>query len=242
MSQFYERKDAARIMGVSLATLRRMEKRGVIRATQSKTGHKKVFIAKEDVEKHLLNAHTELAPEKDIEVPDVRVLYTRLVAAEETIGVLARTLGLRVAGDPRSQAELLLFYDEVIDLLQEREWSTQTMSDISDRIFIFTEWEATELIRVKGFSGLNPFIEIGKRMIESVEKRTDWPTKSLELLRSRMNTSLEKLYGLLYAASQVYATLDPKAARRAMSQIKTETSDLDRFIAAFLIRNYRKSE
>lgn len=239
MSQFYERKDAARILGVSIATLQRMEKRGLLRATQSTTGRRKVYIPKEDVEKQLLNSHTEFAERDAPEVPDIGAIYSRLIAAEETIGVLARTLGLKVTGDPRSQAELLLFYNEVLDLLQMQEWSTQTISTVTDRIFLFTEGEATELVRVKGFSGLNPFIEIGKRMVEALEKREDWPTKSLELLRNQMNTALEKLYGLLYAASQVYATLDPKAARRAMSQIKTETSDLDRFIAAFLIRNYR---
>lgn len=227
MEGFYSKGEAARILGVSVRQIQLYGQAGSLRRIMEGS---KVWIPREDVDRMYGDRRSKLP----VQHADVREIEDRLKKAEETIEVLKLGLGFGAERAPRTEAELLMIRQSVMDDLGQPSWPIRRMSEFADALATLREEDVYLLKKLKGLTALVPFFDLLRRMLKHVESHPSYPENGLDTLHARMVRSRDRVLGLLHAASRVKMDLSQEDAAKMHDLIDMKPGKVDSFVARYI--------
>jgi hypothetical protein len=227
MEGFYTKKDAANILGVTVRQITNYLKIEKVR----KIYHQgKVYIPQEDIEALYDEGKKSNVPRRD----EFREALNRIKILEQTIEIIKLGMGFGARRSPRTEAELLVFYQQVLDLLAKPAWPTRVISEIADTIMSLSEEDTKSLCMLKGVKAWAPLIDLSERMILFIEEKEDFPEKGLGALHDRLVRAKNRFLGLIYVSSKVATRLPRTEAREMRKRLEIPPKALDSYIIKYL--------
>ena len=228
MEGFYDKNQAANLLGISTRQVTNYLKEGRLRKVYS---GRKVWIPREDIHSLYENIKKGLSPSRE----ELTELSHRVQRIEETLEVLKLGLGFGSKRQPRTETELLVLRQEFLDEMSNPGWSIRRMSEIADVTASLNEEDLLLLCRLKGEMAWSPLFELVGRMIPYVETHESYPERGLGTLHSRLVRAKDRLLGLISAATKVTTALPKKEALLLRSQLDITPGHIDVFIAKYIV-------
>lgn len=227
MEGFYSKGEAARILGVTVRQIQLYGQGGSLRRVMEGV---KVWIPREDVDRMYADRRSKLP----IQRSDIHDLENRLKKAEETIEILKLGLGFGAERPPRTEAELLLSRQMVMDDLGRPSWPIRRMSEFADDVSTFREEDVYLLRKLKGLTSLLPYFDLLKRMLAHIEAHPSYPENGLDTLHARMVRTRDRMLGLLHASSSVASALPAADAVKMHTLLDIKPKGVDAFVARYI--------
>jgi hypothetical protein len=227
MDGFYSKADAANILGVSLRHITNYINQGKLRRTYN---GKKVWIPHEDVRSLYENNKRSPVPSRD----EFRTLDQRLKNVESALEIMKLGMGFGTRRSPRTEGELLLLQQELLDSLACPGWTTRQMSEIADLMMGMAEDDLHLLCEMKGATAWAPLFDLCNRMMIFTESHSHYPEKGLGTLYSRMERARDRLLGLIYVSSQARTKLPKREAKALREQLEVKPGAIDQFVTRYI--------
>ena len=227
MDGFYSKAEAANILGVSLRHITNYINQGKLRRTYN---GKKVWIPHVDVRSLYENSKKSTVPSRD----EFREMEQRVKNIESVLEVMKLGMGFGARSSPRTEGELLLLYQELVDGLACPGWPTRRMSEIADLMMGIAEEDLHLLCEMKGATAWSPLFDLCSRMMTFIEGHDYYPEKGLGTLYSRMERARDRLLGLIYVSSQAQTKLPKREAMKLREQLEVKPGVIDQFITRYI--------
>lgn len=198
MEGYYTKKQAANVLSVSVRQISNYLSEKHLRVVYQ---GQRAWIPKEDVQRLFARATWGKPPGGD----DFQELQNRLAILESDVEVLKLGLGFGAGSKIRDVAELLLLRQKFMDLMSLDTWTNKQLSAIADDLLSVQEQELLALYNRVGSIAWIPLDHLSSRMITYIERREDFPTKGLEVLRARLIKARDRFLGLVYVTSKLPA-------------------------------------
>jgi hypothetical protein len=227
MEGFYTKKEAARILGVTVRQITNYLVEGKVRKIMHRG---KVYIPQEDVEVLYDSEKRSIIPTRD----EFRDLVNRIEAIEQSMEIVKLGMGFGAKRPPMTDAELLLLHQRSIDLLSRPAWQTPTISELADLVMGLCEEDIKKLCLHKGTKAWSPLLETVDRMIVFIEEKPDFPEKGLGALHDRLVRAKNRFLGMIYVSSKVKRDLPSADAAALRRRLDVQPGALDAFILKYI--------
>jgi DNA-binding transcriptional MerR regulator len=227
MKGFYNKQEAARILGVSTRQINVYFTKGTLRRVYNGN---RVWTPHEDV--HALYnkaSRTEL-----LDPAEAARLVERVDTLEKQMITLRRGLGFGAKKDLRSETDLLLLRQEHLELLARPEWTTKDISNTSEVIMSLRPEELSTLVQSVGAKAWAPFCELGVRMLRYVERHPQYPDKGFDILHSRLEEAQNKFYGIIHASGVAPTGLPSREAATIYRAAMIQPTAVDKYVLRYL--------
>lgn len=205
MEGYYTKNEAANALGVSVRQVNNYLSEKHLRVVYQ---GKRAWIPKEDVQKLYARATWGMPAGPG----DFEELQGRIAVLEKDLEVLKLGLGFGPGSKIREAPELLLLRNKFIDLLTQDNWTNRQISSVADDLISVHEQELLTLYNRVGPIAWIPLDDLASRMVTYLEAHPEYPTKGLEVLRSRLIRARDRFLGLVYVASKIPARRSEAAA------------------------------
>ncbi len=227
MEGFYTKKEAARILGVTVRQITNYLAEGKVRKSLARG---KVFIPREDIEELYDSQNRSTIPTRN----EFRDVLKRLDVLEQTVEVMKLGMGFGTKRPPMTDAEVLLLYQRSVDLLAQMAWQTRIISEVADIVMGLGEEDVKKLCFHKGTKAWSPLMEAINRMIAFIEESSDFPEKGLGALHDRLNRARNRFLGMIYVSSKIRTKLPSAEANALRRRLEIQPTALDSFILQYI--------
>lgn len=205
MEGYYTKKQAANVLGVSVRQINNYLTEKHLRVVYQ---GKLAWIPKEDAQKLYARIGWGIPAGPE----ELEELQARLAVLERDVEVLKLGLGFGPGSKIREAPELLLLRNKFIDLLSHDNWTNRQISSVADDLIGVHEQELLTLYSRVGAIAWVPLDDLASRMVTYIETQPEYPTKGLEVLRSRLIRARDRFLGLVYVTSKIPARRSAQAA------------------------------
>lgn len=196
MEGYYTKQEAARILSVTNVSIENYVREGKFTGAISQ-GHR-TYILKDQVDSMLDRLSWQASERGGF---DNAKLYADLKVLQHDVEVLKLGLGFGALSKTRDYVELGILRQRSLDLMALNVWTPRQMIGIADDLVSIQESELIMLYAKRGPAAWLPMHKIACRMLLYIEQHKDYPSKSLELLRTRLIKAKERFLALVYACS-----------------------------------------
>ena len=205
MEGYYTKIQAANALGVSTRQVNNYVTEKHLRIVYQ---GKRAWIPKDDVQK----LYARVTWGRGSSASELEEMQGRISALERDIEVLKLGLGFGPGSKIREAPDLLLLRSKFIDMLTMDSWTVRQISSIADDLISVHEQELLTLYNRVGAIAWIPLDDLACRMVTFIEQRPEYPTKGLEVLRSRLIKARDRFLGLVYVTSKIPARRSEAAA------------------------------
>lgn len=227
MEGFYTKKDAANILGVTVRQITNYLKTEKLRKVYRQG---KVYIPQEDIEALYDSGKKDSFLRRE----EFREVLNRVKTLEQTLEVIKLGMGFGTRRSPLSEADLLIMYQRILDLMSKPAWATRVVSEIADTLMSVSEEDTKNLCMLKGVKAWVPLIELSERMILYIEEKEDFPEKGLGSLHDRLVRAKNRFLGLVYVSSKSDTRLPRYEAREMRKRLELKPKALDTYMIQYL--------
>lgn len=189
----------------------------------------KVRIPKEDIERMVKWAVDE---KSNPDAVDLVKLVRRVDSLEKQLEVLKLGLGFGGRVTRLSIIEVELLQKKFEDLLSKNSWTNKEISESAEDVLTLQEDEIRPLLTEKGVRVWIPFYKLMERMIDFVERSTNYPGNGLGVLSARLRRSKDRLLGMIQVVSGGFQD------RRfeSINEILKMSGPLDQYLIDYCVR------
>jgi predicted transcriptional regulator len=224
---FYSKSDVALILGVSARQVQNYVNDNRLRRVLD--GNRS-WIPKSDVD----NMYAGKRQAGSAKLGDLKPIEERLRSLEESVEILKAGLGFAAPKSNRSEAELLMIRQRVLDDLARTGWSSARMSAVADDLATLSEKDVATLCALKGVTAWVPLFDLCKRMLVNIENHPSYPENGLDSLHSRMERARDRVYGLITSATKVRSGVPTAKALDMYELLRMKPGAVDTFIATYV--------
>ena len=228
MEGHYDKKQVATILGVSLRQVGNLLANGSL--TRVYGENTKAWIPKTDVDRLISNRTASKVPTRD----EFEILVKRMEDAEHTIDMLKLLLGQGPTLEPKSEVELLIFRQYVLDMMAKRQWGRREISQLADMFNTLLPDDVERMVVLRGAGAWVPIFELNSRLVRYIESDPVYPGKGLDVLYKRLVQAKDRLYGLIYTASKVHAPLRKETAEQMIAHLEIKPGVIDSFVGTYI--------
>ena len=227
MEEFYTKAEAAQLLGVSVRQINNYF--SAKKLTRVLRGSR-AWIPKREVDE----LYTNIKRGPVIDQVAVDSLTTRVDKMEKEIRVLKLGLGHETRKPIRKEPELLLLRQQMLDSLAKPQWSVRQMMAVSKDLTTLRHEEVELLLRTCGPAAWVPLCDLGRRMLQYVEMKPEFPGEGLDVLSTKLSTSLNRFYGLVYASTKVDGLVNGAHAAPALVLLEVQPNTIERHICGYM--------
>jgi hypothetical protein len=231
MEGFYTKAQAARILGVSTRQVDNYIKDGKLRRVKEK---RKAWVPKEDVDLLYKNKELQRVPT----LQEITHIQQQVDQLTKQVKILQRGLGFGSGGAPRSDVELRLLYQQVMDDLGEPGWPIPRIMEFTEEITSIREEDMDGLLRLRGNTALLPFFDLARRMIGYIERHDQYPSFGTQAVRDRLLQARRVLLALVEINLRIETPTYTEAAKALYSHLGERADFISTYIGDYVVQNY----
>lgn len=227
MEGFYSKAQAATILGVST---RQVDNYISARKLRRVKEGGKAWIPKDDVDELYRDRSLVRVPT----MQEIATLQRQMDQLARQVKILQRGLGFGGGGPARSDAELRLLYQQVMDDLAEPGWPLPRVMEFTEELTSIREEDMEGLLRLRGVHSLLPFFDLARRMISYVEKHDQYPSHGTQAVRDRLLRARQVLLALLEINMKIETPTYTDASRALYESLGREADFISNHIGGYI--------
>ena len=227
MEEFYTKAEAAQLLGVSTRQINNYF--AAEKLTRIIRGQK-AWIPKREVDE----LYTSLKRGPVVSQEAAESLTTRVGKLEKELKVLKLGLGHETRKPVRSETDLILLRQRMLDALSKKQWSVRQMMGVSKELTTMRDEEVELLLTSCGPGAWVPLCDLGRRMLQYVERKPEYPGDGLDVLSTKLNKALNRFYGIIYASTKIPGLVAPGLAAPALEMLEIPPNAIERHIAGYM--------
>ena len=224
---FYTKQEAAKLLGVSVRQINNY-------LTDDKLSRilrgNKAWIPRADVQR--LYDREKKGPLLGQE--DLLILMDTVEDLKQQVETLKLGLGYGSKKPMRSEDELLLLRQRLLDSMAKSRWSRKWMSEVADRLMDLQPEEITLLAESCGVTAWLPLVDLSYRMLVYIESHPEYPGRGLDVLETRLIRARDRFFGLVHAATKVDMGADQRQAARVYESLQVPPNGIEMHIVTYL--------
>jgi hypothetical protein len=229
MEGFYTKDQAARILGVSTRQVDNYLKDSKLRRVLEE---RRAWIPKEDVDKLYRDKKLKLVPTME----EITTLQQQMAQLQRQVKILQRGLGFGGSGEPRSDIEIRLLYQSVMDDLGAEGWPIRRVMEFTEELSSVREEDMAGLLRLRGPHALLPFFDLARRMVIYVESHDQYTSAGMQAVRDRLIQARRILLALLEINMKIETPLLSDAVRELYRTLSEQSDPVSNHIGAYIAR------
>jgi len=224
---FYTRKEAATILGVSPYTISNYIKKGILKNCGKS---KSILVPSHEI--HTFYENNNLYAGK-VTKTDILRVESKITSLSSEVAILKMAIGIGSLGVQRTDEHLQVLYLEVMKMLSLSSWSTKEIFYIADLMISIRDSEIARWLNLKGTRAWTNLFDLSERMVNFIKGMPNMPREASAMLVGRMEAGRNRLYGLVFVSLSESIGLERYWAKK-LAGSRTFEPTTDEFIVAYL--------
>tara|TARA_Y100001938_G_C7958606_1_gene363064 strand:+ start:60 stop:752 length:693 start_codon:yes stop_codon:yes gene_type:complete len=226
MNNYYTRKEAANILGVTPTTVSKYIKDGLLKNIGNV---KNILIPCEDIH-HFYQSNHKLSNVSRAEMLSVE---KKIDVLRSEMEVLKLVMGIGTPRPARTDSQLLSLFMDIMKLLSLQTWSTSDIFSIADIMVSIKDSEVARMLHLKGTKAWNGIFDLSGKMVRFIESNPALPKEASDMMCSRIEAGKNRLYGLLFVSLQSCGEIERAWAKRLANR-EMDRGSTDEFVISYL--------